>query len=195
MSYRDRLNAIADDLTSGNDKYRDIEPYRFAELAGLTPPPLDDGWTHIYYTNHQDFDELVINQDAEIVFRCAAEYLKGKVDVAILTKVEDALSHYENGNHEVDISFLTSKEKKLIELGFMEQELHELDAPFVVARTCIGSPKGVELWFEGDIEDDGECLCVRTPYDYRDGEFIDTGPASEEVIQRPWNENFSDAIH
>ena len=123
MSYRDRLNAIADDLTSGNDKYRDIEPYRFAELAGLTPPPLDDGWTHIYYIPHQDFDELVINQDAEIVFRCAAEYLKGKVDVAILTKIEDALSHYENGNHEVDISFLTSKEKKLIELGFMEQEL------------------------------------------------------------------------
>ena len=94
----------------------------------------------------------------------------------------------------MDISFLTPEEKKLIETALMEEELKDGE-PFVVARTCIGSPKGVELWFEGDIEDDGDCIHVRTPYDYRDGKFTDVGPVTEEVVHVPWNDNFSDAIH
>ncbi len=195
MNYRDRLNAIADDLNSGQDRFRAIGSQQLAELAGLTPPPLDDCWTRIYYTSHQNFDDLVLNHDEEIVFRFAAEYLKGKADAAIVEQVKDALAHYEDGDYEVDVSFLTSKEKELIEFGFMERELDELGGGYVVARTCIGSPKGVELWFEGDIEDDGECLCIRTPYDHRDGRFTDTGPVTEEVIQIPWNDNFSDAVH
>jgi hypothetical protein len=195
MNYRDRLNAIADDLISGKDRYCAIDPHQLAEFAGLTPPPLDDSWTRIYYANRMGFEELIDNHDAEIVFRYAAQYLKGKVDAAMLARVEDTLVQYENGNYGVDISFLTAKEKELIEVCFMERELDELDGGYVVARTCIGSPKGVELWFEGDIEDDGDCIEIRTPYDYRDGKFTNTGPITEAVLQVPWGDNFSDAVH
>ena len=31
----------------------------------------------------------------------------------------------------------------------------------------------IDLLFEGEIEDDGECYSLKTPYDHRDGKFLD----------------------
>ena len=39
--------------------------------------------------------------------------------------------------------------------------------------SSVTTESGFELAFEGDIEDDGACLGLRTPYDYRDGNFVD----------------------
>jgi hypothetical protein len=41
---------------------------------------------------------------------------------------------------------------------------------------CIGyysvqTPSGDSLPFEATIEDDGRCIELKTPYDYRDGKF------------------------
>jgi hypothetical protein len=41
------------------------------------------------------------------------------------------------------------------------------------ARHSVVSLSGDELPLEGDIEDDGDCIDLRTPYDFRDGRFTD----------------------
>jgi hypothetical protein len=43
---------------------------------------------------------------------------------------------------------------------------------------CLGhcsvtSPSGAKLQFEGEIEDDGHCITLRTPYDKRAKRFVD----------------------
>lgn len=66
-----------------------------------------------------------------------------------------------------------------VDVALIENELDELGGGWVIVRTCLVSPNEFELWFEGDIEDDGECIHIRTPYDYRDGKFCDIGPVHE----------------
>ena len=48
----------------------------------------------------------------------------------------------------------------------------ELEGGNVIARTSVKGTEGNELMFEGLIEDDGDCIDLLTPYDRRDGDFV-----------------------
>ena len=42
------------------------------------------------------------------------------------------------------------------------------------ANQSVKASSGAELDFEATLEDDGSCLEIKTPYDQRDGRFLDT---------------------
>lgn len=42
-----------------------------------------------------------------------------------------------------------------------------------IARCSVESASGAVLEFEGDVEDDGACINLRTPYDKRAKRFTD----------------------
>ncbi len=61
------------------------------------------------------------------------------------------------------------------ELTDDEEQLEEdgLDCMNCVAHYTVTTPSGDDLCFEGEIEDDGECLTLLTPYDEHDNLFVD----------------------
>ena len=192
LKYRDRLNAIADDLTSEQDRYRDVNPHDLAKLMRVPCPNPGDGWTYIKTCIEQSVEEWIeVNGAAEEL----ARHLEGHVEPTRLADLEYKLSQVDEYSGNPDLSFLKSSERLAIEAALMEHEMDEIEGGYVVARFCLGSPKGVEFWFEGDIEDDGECIHMRTPYDHRDGQFSEIGPMSEEWSDVPWEELLSSAVH
>lgn len=70
--------------------------------------------------------------------------------------------------------FLTNEERDHLEgaIAMENLELNMSNGICCVARYSIPAPGGI-LPFEGDIEDDGHCITLRTPYDDRDGRFKD----------------------
>jgi hypothetical protein len=72
-------------------------------------------------------------------------------------------------------SFLSVEERAILEDAIAERELEGASDN---GMNCIGhisvvTPSGHELRFEGSIEDDGACIELLTPYDFRDGRFHD----------------------
>jgi hypothetical protein len=72
-------------------------------------------------------------------------------------------------------SFLTRSERSSIEDAIAERQLeaNESNGMCCLGHCSVKSPSGAELQFEGDIEDDGQCITLRTPYDKRAKRFVD----------------------
>ncbi len=80
-----------------------------------------------------------------------------------------------------DFHFLTPGERELLEeaIGTEELEANQSNGLGCIARYSIETASGYSLSFEGDIEDDGTCITLRTPYDYRDGKFLTLNDCDE----------------
>ncbi len=72
------------------------------------------------------------------------------------------------------LDVLTPEEREHLEEQFAKSELKSLSEVGLncLAHFTLQTPAG-DLSFEASIEDDGTCLTLLTPYDERDGEFID----------------------
>jgi hypothetical protein len=70
--------------------------------------------------------------------------------------------------------FLTPEERKLLEEAIGSKQLadNQANGMCCIAHYSVQSVSGYSLSFEADIEDDGACIDLRTPYDYRDGKFL-----------------------
>jgi len=70
-------------------------------------------------------------------------------------------------------SFLHEHERRVLEHAIAERQLksNELNGICCIARYSIETPSGDKLEFEGDVEDDGVCIYLRTPYDKRANRF------------------------
>ena len=75
---------------------------------------------------------------------------------------------------ELSFDFLTKIERKKLEEALARKDLEGNMSNGIssVAQFSLGT-KRAEICFEGDVEDDGACIYLRTPYDKRDGKFID----------------------
>ena len=72
-------------------------------------------------------------------------------------------------------SFLTNGERSRLEKAIAEEQMeaNESNGMNCIARCSVESDSGMVLEFEGDIEDDGACIHLRTPYDKRAKRFTD----------------------
>ena len=73
------------------------------------------------------------------------------------------------------LSFLTRSERSAIEDAIAERQLeaNESNGMCCLGHCSVTSPSGAELQFEVEIEDDGHCITLRTPYDKRAKRFVD----------------------
>lgn len=72
-------------------------------------------------------------------------------------------------------SFLTRRERSDIEKAIAARELeaNQSNGMCCLGHYFVTSQSGAELQFEGDIEDDGHCITLRTPYDKQANRFVD----------------------
>jgi hypothetical protein len=185
MAYHERLNAIADDVVSGKDQYKAISPHQLLELLRVPRPHSAKGWEYIKICTQTTIEEWVETNWSVIEL---SRFIEGKVGDARLEAIEKKLAQIEDSSDDLDFSFLDAPERAQIETAIMEQEIDELEGGHIIARICIGTPKGVELWFEGSIEDDGGCIELMSPYDHRDGRFSVVSPISDEWSSASWKD-------
>lgn len=193
LGYRERIMEIAADVYSERDRYKKLCPHDLLDLMHVPAPHTSDGWTFIrdvgggfdlkeYIESHDGISELVDLLGSNVTY----------------VRKSELRSHFnELGDYpeSPDLSFMSQAEKEEIERALMENELEQLGGGMVLARVCIGCPKGKELWFEGVIEDDGGCIELMGPYDYRDGRFTELTGLAEEIASVNWRELISRAVH
>ena len=85
------------------------------------------------------------------------------------------LSSNLDDDNEPDFHFLTPGERELLQeaIGHKNLTNNQENGMGCVARYSIQTDSGYALSFEAQIEDDGTCIYLKTPYDYRDGKFSD----------------------
>ena len=201
LPMKERIRTVAEDVRSGRDRFSEIHPQDLAEALGVPDadnPRL--GWQHLTYARRRpledhawqhcsahDVFELLMNNRRLAKDGRNLRKLLSMERVSILKsafKAQDeqmrdaieAVMNRQAKKGEVrnwDFGFLAWKEKGLIERALAEWELDSLmdDGMNRIARFYVEVGDGRRLGFEADIEDDGACIDLRTPYDERDRGF------------------------
>lgn len=167
----ERIRHIAEDVRSKLDRYRPIDPFQLAEALGIDDAESPSGdWTFTCSAEILPLEEWVIVRSplSEFPYR-----IEDKVDPDRLEQLIELFEAMED-QKERNFDFLTAKERKLIELSFAQEdlELNEENGIGTVAHRTVGEGDD-SLRFEASIEDDGSCLELLGPYDFRDGLFSD----------------------
>ena len=173
MAINERKSAVEKDVRLKKDRYSKISSIEFAALLGI-----DEGgrprcgkapWSFFRYMEKMSISEHLCNT-GNLWTPAIWAVLERTVTRERLDEI-DALDE----SSEVTEEKLTQHERDII-LNALHEEIEGSvdDGPYyAIARSSVTTEDGVDLLFEGDIEDDGVCLGLRTPYDQRDGKFVD----------------------
>ena len=164
--------SLVKDLVTRKDKFRQIEPHALAEALGVSEPGLPgsgERWDFIQYgvkVNIEEYAEL--NDPAnELVY-----LIQEKVSAERLQSILNYSTGLDSFD-KPDFHFLTPNERELLAeaIGSEELKANQENGGGCIAHYSIETTSGYSLSFEADIEDDGACIHLKTPYDYRDGKF------------------------
>lgn len=182
-----RLDTVLTDVSSRSDRYAAMDPHSLAESLGV-PQPWNPagGWDYIRYYPWPTFDQWC--EDADLDRATQLDYFTACFNadrLQHLTKQnmadkEPHVAHRFLGTSAVEEECI----RRMIENRewISEVELANCsEGNPVIARYELKTASGEALRFEGEIEDDGACIFLRTPYDDRDGRFVDlTDSATDE---------------
>jgi hypothetical protein len=172
LTMDNRRNAIAKDVRSRSPRYRSIPAHDLAEALGIPAPwKPGDGWTFTRYARLMTVEEYAMyNSPASEVIYMIEDSLDPE-RLEELIRLSEPLDDVEKPC----FSFLTRSERSSIEDAIAERQLeaNESNGMCCLGHCSVKSPSGAELQFEGDIEDDGQCITLRTPYDKRAKRFVD----------------------
>ncbi len=172
MPITDRCAAIARDVRRRSPRYRDVPAHDLAEALGVPQPerPCSD-WSFTRYAEIVTAEEYARNYSpaSELVY-----LIENTVDAKRFQRLLE-LSMPLDDAAAPSFSFLLKKERDALEHAIAEQQLQSnaSNGMCCVARYLVNAPTGDDLEFEGDIEDDGACIDLRTPYDKRAKKFRD----------------------
>jgi hypothetical protein len=176
MELSDRITAIAEDVKSRADKYAGIDSIQLAELLGIDegncPGSGSAQWAFFRYTERSSINDFLADWDSIWTYP-VIDALEKVVTKERLSEIERILESHESYTRGFDESQLSEKEREILLGVLLEEELEGGGPNFTIARSCVSTKSGFELIFEGFIEDDGVCLGLLTPYDHRDGRFVD----------------------
>jgi len=188
ISLDDRIKDIEKDLSSNNDFYKDIEPEIIAQLLEV---PLDaingenpDDWykwaTWNYVkilsveqllSNGYQIDELINNLEDE-------------------NRIEFLLNQI-NDFKKIIIE-LTLDEKAKISLAIANNNLNSLDGDrhLQIAQYCVNPKSNTPLYFEATLDGDYYTTnSLKTPYDERDGKFLNVESNFKMYLSKFLNDN------
>jgi hypothetical protein len=157
-----RIAAVAKDFESGANLFAEVDPYRLAELLGRQPEEFQSQTQYGQRVSLDDYCDPIYYQLA---------ILKGRVSAERIKELTKSSKSFEAGEVETDAE-LTTAEREIIEDALSEQKLED-GGGWIVARETIKSATGVELKFEAEIGDGGECFGCYGPYQIRDGKGAD----------------------
>jgi hypothetical protein len=168
----ERIAAVGLDVRNRQDRYRIIAPHALAEALGVPESrrPGGNGWGITAYAEIRSLEEQASEKDppSELVY--APE---GKVSAVRFKELEKEFAKMDE-DADITFDFLRKKERRLLEEGLARKDLENriMNGISSVARYWVLTEDD-RLWFEGEVEDDGACFNLRTPYHHRDGKFID----------------------
>jgi len=188
MSLDDRIKAIEKDLTSKNDFYKDIEPELLAQLLEV---PLDaiDGenpddwykWAIWNYVKILSFEQLLDNgyHIDELINNLEDE---NRIEL-LLNQINDFRKI---------IIELTHDEKAKISLAIANKNLNSSDGDrhLQIAQYCVNPKSNTPLYFEATLDGDYYTMnSLKTPYDKRDGKFLNVESNSTMYLSKFLNDN------
>ena len=162
MPLAEPIAAVANDVRTRRDEFREIDPHDLAEALGVpdSSRPTDHDWFFINYAEKQTLEEYGEN------FSELVHLMEGMVS-ARRFKV---LVEKSEGCCDAEFDFLTKKERRNLEEAIA---LKALESNMENSICCVAhyniSASRPKLRFEAQIEDDGACIDLMTPYDHRDG--------------------------
>ena len=167
-----RRTAVAKDVRSRSPRYRCIPAHDLADALGI-PESRRPGseWSFTRYARMMTVEEYAMyNSPASEVIYMIEDSLDPE-RLEELIRLAEPLDDVEKPR----FSFLTRSERNDIEDAIAERQLeaNESNGMCCLGHCSVKSPSGAELQFEGDIEDDGHCINLRTPYDKRAKRFVD----------------------
>ena len=174
MSFDDRIKEIEKDLISRIDDYKNIEPETLAKLLEV---PLDavngenpDDWYKWTTWNYVEILSLEQLSEKGYQINELLDYLDNENRVQFLLKqVKNLKKIY----HE-----LTPAEKIQISLAVADNNLNSLDGDrhLQIAQYSVHTQNKTTLRFEATLNGDYFTMnSLKTPYDERDGKFLNVG--------------------
>lgn len=164
----ERILAIGRDVRDKTDEFRKIDPHKLAEALGVpsTKRPNYDDWGFTFYAYKRSLEEYA---DEYGGLSDCVSVIEGKVP----SQLFESLVQKSSALGELQLNILTDEERRDFEeaLAFKELKLNMENGICCVANYSVQALGG-DLLFEADIEDDGDCIDLRTPYDHRDGKFL-----------------------
>ena len=171
MSVEARRDAVLKDLKSKKkDRFRDIPPHKLAELLGVPDAEHPgDNWSFLRYYEKRSLREygwtFGLCYDFELTCWSNPE------DQARLRAA------YERADKRAreDFTFLSEGEREILLEWCAEQERENVrsNGMCCLAHFTLDDDSDGLLRFEAEVEDDGDCYHLLTPYDYRAGRFVD----------------------
>jgi hypothetical protein len=174
MDQQERIDQVEADVRSRSDRYASIGGHQLGEALGLDDCWAPGGdWARWAWTPPMTLEEdALAGEPFEGDF---AERLKG---VSSPTRIEEVSVQFERVSEtgDVDYSFLEANERAVLESERCRERLEGdmQNGLGYYANQSVKASNGAELDFEATLEDDGSCLEIKTPYDQRDGRFLDT---------------------
>lgn len=168
----ERRSAVARDLKRRSPRYRDIPGHALADALGVPDPECPGSeWSFTRYAEIVTVEDYARHNSpaSELVY-----LIEDSVDPKRFQRLLE-LSEPLDDVDEPSFSFLLKKERDALEHAIAEEQLESnaSNGMCCLARYTVQAPSGDDLEFEGDIEDDGACFDLRTPYDKRAKRFRD----------------------
>ena len=169
MSVAERAIAIHGDLASGQFRFACLDPFDLAYLLDVPHPDmLENSWHFVTAAEVRSLEAQLENNytdgAAELIF-----LLREIVDEHRFKQLEIESEKYDAGARS-DLHFLHSNEREYLERILAKEDLQGLleNGIGCTAYFCV-QIVGIELWFNAQIEDDGHCFLMNTPYTGAEG--------------------------
>lgn len=167
-----RIEAIDQDLSLFEKRFERIDSFDLA--AALEVPEFQkpgNEWSFVRYAEIISVEEYArfCSPASEIVYLIQNDVSETRFQRLI------ALSEPLDTIDEPNFEFLTAIERSDLERAIAEKQLeaNSSNAMNCLAHYSVVTETGNELRFEAVVEDDGSCLGLLTPYDFKMGKFVD----------------------
>ena len=167
-----RRDLVAGDVGKPSPRYSGISPHDLAEALGV--PDADKPgpeWSFTRYAEIITVEEYAMNNPptSDVIYLIRDSTDPDRfAELLQLAKAQDDVD-------EPDFSFLTGTERSKLETIIAENQLEEncSNGMCCIGHFSVTTPSGDHLSFEGEIEDDGDCINLLTPYDDQANLFTD----------------------
>ena len=182
LSYEDRIEVIWQDVSSRTDKYRELSA---TDLCGALEVPLGDletsAWTS--WESYHLMKSISLKDYIEEYNLKLSEMLIGEIRYLIkpnrFAEIK-AAALLSEASQDYSCDFLTDQERKLIADTYSSSDLDSSDdsSTFYISFYTVMTQSDEPLRFQAETL--GGQIYIGTPYDDRDGDFID--PDSDDFV-------------
>ncbi len=174
MPLKGRIAAVAADVHSKRDEYRSILPTQLVDLLGV-PYSKDrfgaympsEHWVKVYYCFNRTFENTEFTPDVLL------SLLESEVTPNRYSELQKKFASCKEDTLSPEaVKFLAEPERAAFLSRYMEDYAERNGHDYVLANYTLDAPQGFKLRFQSNIGDAGELEDLKTPYDDRDGLFV-----------------------